>query len=60
MKNFKKPVRMLLPIFLSNPPLVVGIPVSLAILFLNPEIPKSLFQEKLNPNLFLNPNKITN
>jgi hypothetical protein len=51
---------MLLPIFLSNPPLVVGIPVSLAILFLNPEIPKSLFQEKLNPNLFLNPNKITN
>jgi len=49
---------MLLPIFRSKPPIVVGIPVFLAILFLNAEIPNSRFHEKLKPKLFLNPNKL--
>ena len=44
-----------LPIFLSSPPLVVGIPVFLANEVLAPEIPTSLFQEKENPYLPLKP-----
>jgi hypothetical protein len=47
------------PIFLSKPPVVVGIPVLLATLLRRPLIPVSLFQEKENPKLFLNPNMIS-
>ena len=45
-----------LPIFLSIPPFVVGIPVLRAKDVLAPEMPKSLFQEKETPYLPLNPN----
>jgi hypothetical protein len=38
------------PIFLSSPPLVVGIPVFLANFCFTEETPIALFQEKLNPN----------
>lgn len=47
----KIPLIMAPPIFLSKPPLVVGMPVFLAILFLKPEIPKARFHEKEKPNL---------
>lgn len=40
-----------LPIFLSIPNFVVGIPVFLAILFLNPLIPRSLLNENEKPYL---------
>ena len=45
----KKIFNILLPIFLSIPPFVVGIPVFLAILFLAPDMPSNRFHENENP-----------
>ena len=42
-----------LPTFLSKPCLVVGIPVFLLIFCLAAVIPTALFQEKLNPFIFI-------
>lgn len=43
----------ILPIFLSSPCLVVGNPVFLLIFCLAAVIPTALFQEKLNPRIFI-------
>lgn len=45
-----------LPILRSTPPRVVGIPVFLAMLFLNPDSPNNLLNENENPYFPLNPN----
>ena len=43
----------ILPTFLSNPCLVVGIPVFLLIFCLAAVIPIALLREKLNPRIFI-------
>jgi len=43
---------MVLPIFLSSPLLVSGIPVFRDTLLFSPLIPNNLFQEKENPYFF--------
>lgn len=46
-------VRMALPIFLSRPLRVVGIPVALAKSRFSLETPRARFQEKLSPGIFI-------
>jgi hypothetical protein len=54
----KKVLIIVLPILRSNPPLVVGTPVFLAMLFLAPLIPSNLLNANENPYFHLNPNII--
>lgn len=50
--SLNSPLSIVLPIFLSNPCLDIGIPVARAIFCFVCVIPKARFQEKDNPGIF--------